>query len=268
MKKIVLILVLLSTLHTFSQNSRKFIFGKIYDKVGVLSNVHIINTSTRRATYSNDEGEFKIPAKPNDSLRFSFVGYETKLVLISKKHFSISDNIFYLEKTTYTLDEVQLKKHNLSGSLSSDLRQTPKDRKEEALKQTMDFSNVDMTVVEDDDYIDEKVRPHVVNTDPTRLFVGAGTAKNIPFGYSKRLWALRKELAFKKGMPTKLMAELGEKFFFEDLKIPPERYYHFLEYCNPLGIENLYKKGKKLEIIKILQQESKSYLKIIKNIHE
>jgi hypothetical protein len=43
-----------------------------------------------------------------------------------------------------------------------------------------------------------------------------------------------------------------------------EKYFHFLEYCNPLGIENLHKEGKNLELIKILRTESISYLKIIK----
>ena len=61
------------------------------------------------------------------------------------------------------------------------------------------------------------------------------------------------------------MSELGEKFFFEQLKIPVERYFHFLEYCNFLGIEDLHKDKRILDIIKIFQTESKTYLEIIKN---
>ena len=86
----------------------------------------------------------------------------------------------------------------------------------------------------------------------------------MPFKYSERLWALRKELAQKRAFPYKIMSELGEKFFFDELKIPIEKYFHFLEYCNPLGIEDLYKNGRTLEVIKILKEESESYLKIIK----
>jgi hypothetical protein len=56
---------------------------------------------------------------------------------------------------------------------------------------------------------------------------------------------------------------LGEDFFFIQLKIPKERYYHFLEYCNPLGIEKKYKNGEILEVIEILKNESSNYLKII-----
>ncbi|MGY0426867.1 MAG: hypothetical protein ACWIPI_08585 [Polaribacter sp.] len=70
-------------------------------------------------------------------------------------------------------------------------------------------------------------------------------------------------MARKKDFPYKIMSELGEKFFFEKLKIPVDNYFHFLEYCNPLGIEQLHKDGKLLDIIKIFERESKTYLKII-----
>ncbi|CAL2078712.1 CarboxypepD_reg-like domain-containing protein [Tenacibaculum sp. 190524A02b] len=259
------LLFCITTISSYAQTNRKPIYGVISDKIGVLPNVHIINLNSKQATYTNDYGAFKIPAKTTDSLRFSFIGYETKIVMLTETHFGIHENKFTIEKTTYTLDEVEVKKHNLLGSITSDIRKTPKDRRAEALQKTMDFSKVDMNIVEDDDHIDERVRPHVVRTDPNLAFIGAGTSVYLPFGYSKRLWALRKELALKQGMPAKLISELGEKFFFEDLQIPPERYYHFLEYCNPLGIEALHNKGELLKVIKILENEHKDYLKIINN---
>ncbi|MDP4599932.1 MAG: hypothetical protein NWS84_02165, partial [Polaribacter sp.] len=88
---------------------------------------------------------------------------------------------------------------------------------------------------------------------------------SIAFKNSEKLWALRKELEQKKAFPYKLLAELGDKFFFDDLKIPLDNYFHFLEYCNPLGIEKMHKEGKLLEVIKIIRTESVTYLKIIKN---
>ena len=100
-------------------------------------------------------------------------------------------------------------------------------------------------------------------TDPNLAFVGAGAGVEIPFKYSERLWALRRDLAFKKSFPARILNELGQKFFFEELKIPVEQYYHFLEYCNPLGIEKLYKDGNILAVIEILKKEQIEYLKII-----
>ena len=93
---------------------------------------------------------------------------------------------------------------------------------------------------------------------------GVGASVNISFKYSKRLWALRKKLATQKAFPYKVLSELGEKFFFEKLQIPVENYFHFLEYCNPLGVEKLHAENKLLELIKIFKKESVSYLEIIK----
>jgi len=77
---------------------------------------------------------------------------------------------------------------------------------------------------------------------------------------------LRKKLANQKAFPYKVLSELWEKFFFEKLKIPVDNYFHFLEYCNPLGVEKLHEENNILELIKIFEKESISYLKIIKKV--
>ncbi|CAM1369514.1 carboxypeptidase-like regulatory domain-containing protein [Tenacibaculum xiamenense] len=263
MKNLLTYIVLFYSLLGFSQINQKLIKGKVMNHLGALADVHIVNTTNNKATFSNEEGNFEIPATPNDLLRFSYVGYETKFVIVEKKNLGFQRNVFVIEKTTYTLDEIKLRRHNLIGTISTDLKETPVDYKNKALLETMDLSEIDIRVLNTEDYIDKTVRPEVVKSDPTTLFQGLGPTATRPFGNSKKLWDLRKELAFKKGMPAKLMKELGAKFFFLELGIPPERYYHFLEYCNPLGIEKLYRKGEKLEVIKILQNESKSYIEVI-----
>ena len=60
-----------------------------------------------------------------------------------------------------------------------------------------------------------------------------------------------------------LLSEFGETFFENDLKIPIKNYYSFLEYCNPLGIENLFKENRKIELINMLRKESIAYLLIV-----
>ena len=130
----------------------------------------------------------------------------------------------------------------------------------------MDFSKLDMSKGDfKTDEID-KMKPPIVNTMAGAMaMAGAGASISMPFKHSERLWALRKKLAQKKAFPYKILSELGEKFFFDELKIPIDKYFHFLEYCNPLGIEDLHKNGKMLDVIKILRRESISYQKIIKN---
>ncbi|WP_435414766.1 hypothetical protein [Polaribacter aestuariivivens] len=256
--------ICLFSISTYSQSGRAIINGKVTDSLSTVRNANIINLKTNQGTFTADDGEFRIFVKEGDSLRVSSIQHNTTFVIINKKNIEskfINVKLYY---KTIVLDTFELRRNNLSGRLGIDTKSVPKNKKDSLLRSVMDFSDVNMKVVEGDDYIDKRVRPPINNTDPTRNFVGAGATAIIPFKYSERLWALRRELAVKKEFPYKIMSELGEKFFFEELKIPVENYFHFLEYCNPLGIEKLYKEGKTLEIIKMLQRESKSYLKIIK----
>lgn len=258
-----LLLFLFASAQLFGQTNRKMLNGIISNNLGPLENVHIINIQTKEATNTNQDGRFRLFAKPQDSLRISSIGYKTELVTVVISDFGMTEKNIHLKKQTIELDEVVVNSNNLSGVLESDTKTTPKDKKAAALANTLDFSNVDWDAPVTDDHIDEKVRPHVVETTPSIPYFGASTKLIMPFKHSERLWALRRDLAFKKGFPKKILSEFGEDFFFKKLKIPVEKYYHFLEYCNPLGIENLYKQEKVLEVIKILQEESKSYLKII-----
>ncbi|WP_298777926.1 hypothetical protein [uncultured Polaribacter sp.] len=264
LKKILFIFLTFIFFSSFSQERKKLIIGKVSDSLSIIKNANIINLKTKQGTFSNDDGLFRIFVSKGDTLNVSSVQHISKQIIISKKIIEQKTITISLKSNTYVLDEFELKRHNLRGSLSIDTKFVPTNKKDSLLRNVMDFSKIDMNIVEADDYIDKRVRPQIVSTDPNSKFVGAGAAISLPFKHSARLWALRKDLAYKKSFPYKILSELGGIFFFDELKIPVDKYFHFLEYCNPLGIENLHKKGKLLDVIKILQTESTSYLKIIK----
>ncbi|MFY0604184.1 MAG: hypothetical protein JXQ93_09550 [Flavobacteriaceae bacterium] len=254
----------MSSFLVFSQNKQIFIYGKVIDSASVIKNANIVNIKTNTGTFSNDDGEFRMLVSLGDSLRISSIQHTMIHKVITKQILEDKKFTIQLVKKTYLLDEIFLKDNNLIGSLTSDRKQTPKDKKAEALKNTMDFSKMDMKAKVADDYIDKRVRPPENSTDPNQSFVGAGAKIGFAFKYSERLWALRRKIAYQKQFPKLLLQEFGEKFFFQDLKIPKNKYHHFLAYCNPLGIENLYLQKQKLEVIKILKNESIGYLKILK----
>jgi hypothetical protein len=255
----------INIIYSFSQEKNKIINGKILDSLGIVKNANIINLNTNQGTFSNDDGLFRIFVSEGDTLKLSSVQHISKKIPISKTIIENKNIDIYLKSNIYVLDEIELKRHNLSGRLGIDTKVVPKNKKDSLLKDLMDFSKINMKIVEADDYIDKRVRPQINEADPNAKFVGAGAAAIIPFKHSKRLWALRKRLALKKDFPYKILSELGDDFFFDTLKIPIDKYFHFLEYCNPLGIEKLHEEGKLLEVIKILRTESISYHKIIKN---
>ncbi len=168
----------------------------------------------------------------------------------------------YLLVAVNQLKEVILKK-KLIGVLEIDVHKKPKDTIPKITFQMPIFSEEYLSQV--DMRRPVKSINYKYLTDPTSGVMGLGANIGILDRSSLKLRILRRKLAFKKSFPLKIRLEFGDDFLFKKLKIPKDRFYHFLGYCNPMGIEDLYKQGKILEVIKILQEESKSYLKIIVN---
>lgn len=253
------------TVLSFSQERKKLLSGAVKDSLGIVKNANIINLKTKQGTFSNDEGLFRIFVSKGDTLRISSVQHIPQNILVTEQLYDEENLNVYLKLNTITLDEIELKRHQLSGILTIDTKATPKDNKDSLLRMTMDFSNVNFNAPDNTIDANDKAKPPIVNTMAGAMpMAGAGAKAVIPFKYSERLWALRRELEKKKNFPYQILSELGDQFFFDELKIPIEKYFHFLEYCNPLGIEGMYQQGKVLELIKILKRESKSYLEIIK----
>lgn len=265
-KKLLFIFLVFSYFTSIGQERKILLTGKLTDSLGVVKNANIINLQTNQGTFSSDNGRFRIFVSKGDSLRISSIQHITRKIIILKQIIDNGSIEIELKSNTYVLDEFDLKRHNLTGRLGIDIKDVPANKKDSMLRNVMDFSKVNMKIVESDDYIDNRVRPQIVRTDPNMFFGGAGATLNVSFKYSKRLWALRKKLANQKAFPYKVLSELGEKFFFEKLKIPVDNYFHFLEYCNPLGVEKLHEENNILELIKIFEKESISYLKIIKKV--
>lgn len=269
-KKLLLLLVCSFFLSTFSYgqiNNKFWITGKVIDSAGVVKDVNVINLKSNKGTFTNDFGDYKMLVSIGDSVQFTSVNHQTITRVMTDFHYRSEILDVFMPVKTVELDEFDLKKHDLNGYLSLDRKKTPEDRKAKALNRVMDFSKVDMNVRYDGDFIDQNVRPPVAVTDPTANFVGigAGSAAYFAFKNSEKLWALRRNIDFRQAFPKLLQSEFGETFFEDVLNIPEDQYYNFLEYCNPLGIEGLYKSNRKIELINILRKESKSYLALLEN---
>jgi hypothetical protein len=261
--KISLIILIIYSTTLLAQKDKFWLYGKLKDSSSVVKNANIVNLKTNIGTFSNDFGDYKIIVSVGDTLQFSSVQHKTIYRVINNFVYRSEVLDVFMISSTYELDEVVLKRNDLDGFLSLDLKKTPEDRRAEALKKTMNFSGVNMNIIYNGDYIDQRVRPPMNNVDPIAMFAGAGGGVSIPFKYSEKLWALRRDINFRQKFPKMLLSEFGETFFENDLKIPTEKYYSFLEYCNPLGIENLFKENRKIELINVLKKESITYLLLI-----
>ena len=93
-----LICFVLSSIGLQSQTPENSIllYGKVLDDLGnEMIHTHIVNISSKIGTLTNNEGKFAIHALPEDTVRFSSVGYKTRLLLIpflekEKFHFNIT----------------------------------------------------------------------------------------------------------------------------------------------------------------------------------
>lgn len=260
-------LVFFTIVNSFSQEKKIFLFGITVDSITTVKNAHIINLNTNQGTFSSDNGTFQIFVSKGDSLQISSIQHITKKIVIDTTIINNKTLKVHLNSNVYVLDEFDLKRHNLTGQLVSDLKKIPKNRKDSLLKITMDFSNIDFSLK--DNRIDENIRamPKVANTVAnTYSGLNAMTIlkKINPFKKQKKRSNKEGEFNTKTEFSNKILTELGEDFFYKNLKIPKEKHSDFLEYCNHSTIEKLYSKNKISEIIEVLQKESITYLKIIK----
>ncbi|WKD86394.1 hypothetical protein KCTC32516_01769 [Polaribacter huanghezhanensis] len=155
----------------------------------------------------------------------------------------------------------------MTGFLRFDRIDKPKDTIPKIDKAFYDFSKMDFTAYDNAIKQAKKIKEKgdaTYLTDPTMKNVATTILSvAIPDKSSIKKRANRKKINFKEQFPEKLKNLFDEHFFFVQLKIPKQNYYHFIAYCNPLGIEELYKNKKQLEILKILLKESKSYLLLL-----
>jgi hypothetical protein len=95
--------------------------GKVTNLGIGVSDVHVMNTSSNKATITDEEGLFSISAKINDTILFSAVQFKRKALVVSVAMLESSSIVVPLEEFVNELDEVVVRPYNLSGDLSMDM---------------------------------------------------------------------------------------------------------------------------------------------------
>jgi hypothetical protein len=75
----------------------------------------ILNLNSKTKTYISELGFFDIIAKPKDSLLISSIGFKPKKIILTENEFKTPLLTIKLETYIYQLNEVQIKKENLSN---------------------------------------------------------------------------------------------------------------------------------------------------------
>ena len=95
--------------------------GRVYSKGGDVSATHVLNTTTQRATITDSNGFFSIPAKLNDTIVFSAVQFKRKQIVVTASILASASVSIPLEDVLTELDEVVVMPYNLTGDMARDM---------------------------------------------------------------------------------------------------------------------------------------------------
>jgi hypothetical protein len=267
-KKLILIILLTCSSQLFAQKSNIFLQGMVRDSLNLIKDVHVINLNTLKGTYSNDYGQYRITVSLGDTLEFTSVQFETIKKIITDRIFFSKKLKLILKNKNYVLNEVIVKKHDLIGDLRIDRKKVPKDTI--ALKGRKLSNIIENISKESQKGILNKpsikhsklAETSMRNTDPSRSFNGVNLMGIVNGMFSLIPKKKRKKLSTKESnelLKNKILTDFGNSFF-EELNIDNNQIIPFLEYCSQFNIEELYKENKRLDLIKLLEDESIKFL--------
>lgn len=132
MRYILILFLCLTTTYSFSQDSTATklptkVKGTIISSTteGPLSEVNIVNINQVVGVASNDDGEFEIKAKVNDTLHLSYIGYKSIKVRVTNDWLKFGNTEIAMTELALALEEVTVNQLKLTGYLEVDMKQIP-----------------------------------------------------------------------------------------------------------------------------------------------
>ncbi|WP_396146635.1 carboxypeptidase-like regulatory domain-containing protein [Flavobacterium sp.] len=129
MKYFVALLYFSFSISAFSQqtNATKKVYGTIINSTTTfpLPNVNIINVNKVKGTISNARGNFEIDADVNDTLHITMIGFQSLRVRVTNDWVKNGNAKIELTEKAIALEEVKVRKYNLTGYLEVDTKLIP-----------------------------------------------------------------------------------------------------------------------------------------------
>ena len=118
-----LIALILSSSTIFSQNLVATVENSSDNKP--ISSVHVINLTQVVGVITDKQGKFEIPAKLNDTLYLSYLGFKSIKVRVTNDLLKFENSKIQLTELAYALEEVIVKPYELTGYLEIDAKNVP-----------------------------------------------------------------------------------------------------------------------------------------------
>ncbi len=134
MQKLLLNFILFLAISGAINAQRIEITGVLNDKLGKVVDAHIVNKTSNQGTFSKLNGEFSIKVKPNDILEITSVQHHTKEIVFSNELLQNNKLTIFLYLRDYLLEEVEVKRTDLSGLLTTDAKNIGKSDRQEMME--------------------------------------------------------------------------------------------------------------------------------------
>jgi len=231
---------------TFNTLSAQHLKAKVYDANATVKGIRVLNVSQKATTVTDANGYFELTAKVSDTIVFNSLFHHSKSLVLEPYHFD-DITIFELHKIMNELAEVTI-------------RETPKQPVFEEEKYNKDLK----TIIQKD----IKNNPHLYQPE------GANQGVDFLYLFSKLagLFKGKKKKsntfeAIEYRQLDSLITRSGffnDKLLSEDLSIPKQHKYLFLEFCSAKQIDvNLLKDTRKMELLEVLVQNSSQFLEFM-----
>lgn len=127
MKKLLTVLFLLITPIIVMSQDATSVKGVVYSvsTETPLESVNIVNLNQVKGSTTNKDGEFEMVAKVNDTLHFSYLGYKSIKVRVTNDWLKFGSTKIQMTELALALEEVVVKKLQLTGYLELDIAQVP-----------------------------------------------------------------------------------------------------------------------------------------------
>lgn len=222
------------------EDDRRILMGKVLYRNSNVVNENVINTTSERATITNDRGEFAIRVKEGDELVFTSVNYQIRIVTITREILEKNRLVVEVNEKVTELDEVVVSPENQ--------------------KRFLELRN-------------EEFKGYEYETDPTTRVVNIAedpTVRGMQDGLNfvnifKALFQSNKDET-DQGRELKVSEVLrqiyDDQFFVVDLQLPQDKIDAFLIYCDDkLPSKALLQRSNEFELIDFLVTQSESYRK-------
>ncbi len=227
----------------------KLLTGRVAHEDLPVSSIHVINKVRGNAVITDASGYFEISVKEGEIVVFSGVQFKPKEIVISDTIFNSDMITVHLETFVNELDEVVVKPHNLSGSLSSDVAKTPSQ---------INFDDVGIPGYKG---VRREHIPSAKEMALSVLFVQVDVEavyKHIS-GYYKRLKLQRKQ-SYEFQTVVNIIQFYGLYFFKENYSLGEDQVYDFVLGCSEnTALIKLFNQSQHNKVIQIFSDYSKEY---------